>query len=177
MAASGAPLWRRILVRVAVAGVAALVFFGVSKTSLFNGSDALDKYEPGDCLTLAQDGINVADTESACDVNPSYTVASRNDGDGACANENYTTYELTSDGDTVAKLCLIENLVAGDCYQPEMVSSIIEKIDCAQASAMTSSFVVSSRADNADGVCAGQEVPIVYPEPAPGRTYCTDIPV
>ncbi|MGA5540362.1 hypothetical protein ACPCIR_00795 [Mycobacterium sp. NPDC051198] len=177
MAGIGKPWWQRILKRL---GIAIIAFIAVAAFQAWrahdNAAKQLDKYAVGDCLTLAKDGIQVEDTKAHCEKDPSYTVASRTDGDGSCPNDNYVTFEVTSGGDTAGRLCLVENMVAGHCYQTDLASSVTELVDCARGSIITPTVEVLSRQDDGAATCGANQIAITYPEPAPGRTYCTPGP-
>lgn len=168
------PWWQRILKRL---GIAIVVLVAVTGYQIWrahdNAAKQLDKYAIGDCLTLTKKGLGVEDAEAECGKEPSYTVASRLDGGGTCPNDNYVTFEVTTGGDSAGRLCLIENFVPGHCYQSDMVSNVTELVDCAQGSMITATVTVLSRQDTGDGTCEGDQIAIAYPEPAPGRTYCT----
>ncbi len=174
MAGTGKPWWQRILKRL---GIAIIAFIAITAFQAWrahdNAAKQLAKYAVGDCLTLAKHGINVEDAKADCQQDPSYTVASRTDGDGTCPNDNYVTYEVTSGGDSAGQLCLVENMVAGHCYQTDLVSNVTELVDCANGSMITPTVEVLSRQDNSAATCEHDQTAITYPEPAPGRTYCT----
>jgi hypothetical protein len=173
-AGTGRPWWQRILKRL---GVAIVAFIAIAAFQAWrahdNAAKQLDKYAVGDCLVLTKQGIGVEDAKAECGQDPSYTVAGRTEGGGACPNDNYVTFEVTAGGDTAGSLCLVENFVAGHCYQTDLVSSVTELIDCGRGSIVTPTVEVLSRHDSGDADCAADQVAIAYPEPAPGRTYCT----
>lgn len=175
-AAAAKPWWQRILIRIGIA-VLGLVVVGAVSTwwTKHNASKELDKYAIGDCLVLTKSGIGVEDSAVECSEDPSYTVASRQDAGSGCPNDNYVTYEVTVRGDTVSKLCLVENLVVDHCYESELVSNVTKLVDC-KSSMVGNQFKVLSRQDSSDGACAEEAVVVSYPDPAPGRTYCVGPP-
>lgn len=168
------PWWQRILKRLIV-GLVVLV--GVTGFQIWrahdNAAKQLDKYAIGDCLVLTKKGLGVEDAATECGKEPSYTVASRLDGGGTCPNDNYAAFEVTTGGDSAGRLCLIENFVPGHCYRSDMISKVSELVDCSQGSMLTATVRVLSRQDIGNAACEGNQIAISYPEPAPGRTYCT----
>ncbi len=100
-------------------------------------------------------------------------MASRTNGGESCPNDNYVTFEVTTGGDSAGALCLVENFVPGHCYQSDLVSRVTELVDCGRGSIVTATIEVLSRQDNGNATCADNQVAIAYPEPLPGRTYCT----
>ena len=170
---SGARWWVRILRRL---GIAVLVFAAfiayLAWRDYRSAATELDKYAIGDCLVLAQDGIGVKDAAAECDTDPSYLVAGRIGGDDTCPNEHYTAFEVTAGGSSGGKLCLVENLVPGHCYETEMISKVTKLVDCSRGSMFTPMYRVVTRHDTGDAACPDGQTVIAYPEPGPGRTYC-----
>lgn len=172
------PWWQRVFRRLAVA---VAVFVAVTAFSAWrahnNAGKQLEKYTTGDCLILTQKGLGVEDTEAPCGADPSYMVVSHIDGNAPCPNDNYVTFETTAAGDTVGKLCLVDNLVPGHCYRSQIASQVTELVACDRGSSLSiPTFKVVSRHETGDAACEQNQVTIAYPEPSPGRTYCTAAP-
>ncbi|MUM22175.1 hypothetical protein FZI91_10720 [Mycobacterium sp. CBMA271] len=172
------PWWFRFLKRVVIALVVGVIVFFVrhwmsEKNAESDARKELDKYSVGQCLILtkAASGLgNVNASDAPCDRDPSYTVASRIGADTKCPNESYVEYSLEVGFKSAGKLCLVENLVAGHCYEDDMFTKIIKLNNSCGGLASANPFRVLSRTETDGAPCPDSTTPITYP--LPPRTYC-----
>lgn len=168
-----------VLKRIAMLIVSLIVVFAAKHfisqwNSNSKANKELDSYATGECVTMskADQGIgNIELTKSACDIDPSYTVASRIDASGKCPNENYSEYSLSVNYETAGKLCLVENLAVDHCYETEFMTNITKlKATCTGGLANSNPFKVVSRVESEGAPCPGDSTAVTYAQPA--RTYC-----
>ncbi|WP_434451348.1 LppU/SCO3897 family protein [Lentzea sp. E54] len=95
----------------------------------------------------------------------------------ACPSEDYAEYTESGRRSSSLKLCLVEKLEEGKCYEEEIVKINMEGmkvVDCSKGNnefAVQKVFKVEKVVKSAAGDC-GEATPISYTEPSPGLTYC-----
>ncbi|MEU3648928.1 hypothetical protein AB0E59_36525 [Lentzea sp. NPDC034063] len=94
----------------------------------------------------------------------------------ACPSDDYAEYTESGRRSSSLKLCLVEKLEEGKCYEEELVKMNMEGmkvVDCSKGSAATIQKVLKIeklvKAATAD---CGEATAISYTEPSPGITYC-----
>jgi hypothetical protein len=95
----------------------------------------------------------------------------------ACPSEDYAEYTESGRRSSSLKLCLVEKLEEGKCYEEELVKMNMEGMKPVDCSKGNNEFAVQKvlkvekvvRAATAD---CGEATAIAYTEPAPGITYC-----
>ncbi len=161
---------RRLIVAI-VSLVALALFFAVGCSTKSDTAKA----EAGSCIKINKASATDADTEPVdCTSDEAvYKIASTNATKTDCPSPGYTTYTETSGSDTVAYLCLYENLKEGKCYATESTNTF-SPIDCADPNAKVK---VSKRIDGQEDetLCAEDDVQyLTFPEPK--LTYCLSAP-
>lgn len=174
------PFWHSTAARVVIGVVAGAVAIAVKfflaqeageQVATRDARAELAEYHVGDCVVLVSAGpANAADIRrSDCATDPSYTVGAVYDDDRPCANANYAGYDWTVEDETVARLCLVENLLVDHCYRSPSESQITELLDCADAG--DDAIRVVRRSDSVDmATCPDASDSYIYLTPA--RTYC-----
>ncbi|MBA0049255.1 hypothetical protein [Mycobacteroides sp. LB1] len=178
MADARKPWWRGFLMRIALALVVGVIAIFVrhwmsEKNTESAARKELDKYTVGQCVVLTKSGTGIGSVDAAdtpCDRDPSYTVASRIDANAKCPNENYVEYSYEVGSKSAGKLCLVENLTPGHCYEEELLTKITKLNNSCSGLASSNPFRVQSRTETDGAPCPDDTTPIVYPQPP--RTYC-----
>jgi hypothetical protein len=175
------PRWwrnRKIRLAIAITGVAMIILARYSLAEKRGEQDAtaearqdIASYLVGDCVTLGTAGDDVQRTD--CSTDPSFTVGAALDTDRPCASINYIEYNWSVDNTTIGRLCLAENLTAGQCYQPNSTGRTLEQIDCTTADDKAYKVIERLDADN-PALCPANTTAYNYPTPA--RTYCLSSP-
>lgn len=131
----------------------------------------------GDCVAIDAGEAPSPDparaTEVSCSQDPSYTVGATTDAAGQCPTTEYQHLPTGYAEPSTARLCLVPNLVANQCYLMEMPIGLVEKADC---SARDDGVLVqvTQRLDVRDqAACPATSGSYAWPYPAPARTYCT----
>jgi hypothetical protein len=88
---------------------------------------------------------------------------------GECPAPIYDEYTQT--GDNEFKLCLMLNLDKGECINGIDEPGKVVKADCASAEAS----VIEAADSQDESLCTEGSIPVIYPEPAPGRTLCLQL--
>ncbi|HEX8869435.1 MAG TPA: hypothetical protein VF821_27485, partial [Lentzea sp.] len=167
-----------ILGFVLIAGVIAVVKFGV-----FKGIDAISEpsAKPGECASVTGTTISPKYKKVDCNATEAnYFIAkvSKSTAD-KCPSEDYAEY--TESGRSSLKLCLVEKLQEGKCYQDELVKINMEGmkvVECPKTPnefAVVKIYKVEKVEKAATAECAEPSKPISYAEPAPGITYCMSL--
>jgi hypothetical protein len=95
----------------------------------------------------------------------------------ACPSDDYAEYTESGRRSSSLKLCLVEKLEEGKCYEEEMVKISMEGMKVVDCSKGNNEFAVQKvvkiekvvKAATAD---CGEATAISYTEPQPGITYC-----
>ena len=131
----------------------------------------------GDCVEIDAGQATVPDaaraSEVSCTEDPSYTVGATTNAAGECPTTEYQHLPTAYAEPSTARLCLVPNLVANQCYLMEMPIGLVEKASCDDRG--TGVLVqVTQRLDVTDqSACPAEAGSYAWPYPAPARTYCT----
>ena len=95
----------------------------------------------------------------------------------ACPSDDYAEYTESGRRSSSLKLCLVEKLEEGKCYEEELVKMNMEGMKVVDCSKGNNEFAVQKvlkiekvvKAATAD---CGEATAISYTEPSPGITYC-----
>ncbi|MFI2839754.1 MULTISPECIES: hypothetical protein [Mycolicibacterium] len=131
----------------------------------------------GDCVQIdagqAPDPDPARATETSCTADPSYTVGATTDAAGECPTAEYQHLPSGYADPSTARLCLVPNLVAEQCYLMEMPIGLVEKADCRDRGQGVL-VQVTQRLDVRDqSACPATAGTYAWPYPQPARTYCT----
>lgn len=134
-------------------------------------------YAVGDCVQISADDVPapnaVQASESSCTVDPSYTVGATTDSAGDCPTADYQHVPADYAEPSTARLCLVPNLVANNCYLMEMPIGLVEKASC-NSRGNGVLVQITQRLDVHDQfACPTVQGSYAWPYPAPARTYCT----
>lgn len=109
----------------------------------------------------------------ACTADPSYTVGATTNADGNCPTTEYQHLPSDYAEPSTARLCLVPNLVANQCYLMQMPIGLVQKADCRDRGQGVL-VQVTQRLDVRDqSACPATAGAYAWPYPAPARTYCT----
>jgi hypothetical protein len=166
MSHQGSGLLKRLVV--ATLSLLAIAFFAIGCSSKSDTAKA----EAGTCIKINKASSTDADTEPIdCSKDEAvYKIFSTNDKKTDCPSEQYTTYTETSGKDTVAYLCLYENLKQDNCYKQDSATNVFENIACTDP---TAKFKVTQKIDGSDDptVCPeGEANALAFSDPK--LTYC-----
>ncbi|SDN04147.1 hypothetical protein SAMN04488074_13247 [Lentzea albidocapillata subsp. violacea] len=135
--------------------------------------------KPGDCASLT--GTTFKPTYKKVDCSAAeanYFIAkAMNSTKEACPSEDYAEYTESGRRSSSLKLCLVEKLEEGKCYEEELVKMKMDGMKVVDCSKGNNEFAVQKvlkvekvvRAATAD---CGEATAVAYAEPAPGITYC-----
>lgn len=131
----------------------------------------------GDCVQIdtgeAPAPESARASEVSCTQDPSYTVGATTDAAGDCPTIEYQHLPSDYADPSTARLCLVPNLVADQCYLMEMPIGLVEKADCNDRDEGVL-VQITDRLDVQDQTaCPAQAGAYAWPYPAPARTYCT----
>ncbi|MGU3651135.1 hypothetical protein [Mycolicibacterium sp. A43C] len=131
----------------------------------------------GDCVQIDAGQAPAPDparaTEASCTADPSYTVGATTDAAGECPTAEYQHVPTGYADPSTARLCLVPNLVANQCYLMEMPIGLVEKADCRDRGQGVL-VQVTQRLDVRDqSACPAAAGRYAWPYPQPARTYCT----
>jgi hypothetical protein len=95
----------------------------------------------------------------------------------ACPSEDYAEYTESGRRSSSLKLCLVEKLEEGKCYQEEIVKINMEGMKVVTCPAAPNEFAVQKilkieKVVKAATAECGEATAVSYAEPAPGVTYC-----
>ncbi|GAB2873037.1 LppU/SCO3897 family protein [Lentzea nigeriaca] len=138
--------------------------------------------KPGDCASVT--GTTISPKYKKVDCNSSeanYFIAkAMNSTSEACPSDEYAEYTESGRRRSSLKLCLVEKLAEGKCYEEELVKMNMEGmkvVDCSKGNnefAVQKVYKVEKVVKAATAEC-GEATPISYAEPAPGITYCMTV--
>jgi hypothetical protein len=131
----------------------------------------------GDCVQIDAGEQPAPDparaSEVSCTQDPSYTVGATTDAAGDCPTSEYQHLPTDYAEPSTARLCLVPNLVANQCYLMEMPIGLVEKADCSSRDEGVL-VQITQRLDVKDqSACPSAAGAYAWPYPAPARTYCT----
>lgn len=131
----------------------------------------------GDCVRIdagaAPAPAPARATEVSCRTDPSYTVGATTGPTGECPTDEYQHLPSEYADPSTARLCLVPNLVANQCYLMEMPIGLVEKADCRDRGHGVL-VQITQRLDVRDqSACPDASGSYAWPYPAPARTYCT----
>ncbi|MGB5112158.1 MAG: hypothetical protein WBO08_11330 [Mycobacterium sp.] len=131
----------------------------------------------GDCVQIDADVAPTPDPvrarETSCTQDPSYTVGATTNAAGECPTNEYQHLPTDYAEPSTARLCLVPNLVANQCYLMEMPIGLVEKASCDERDEGVL-VQVTERHDVRDtSACPAVAGSYAWPYPAPARTYCT----
>lgn len=131
----------------------------------------------GDCVQIDADAAPTPDpvkaSEVSCTQDPSYTVGATTNAAGVCPTNEYQHLPTDYAEPSTARLCLVPNLVANQCYLMEMPIGLVEKASCTDRDDGVL-VQITQRLDVRDqSACPAVAGSYAWPYPAPARTYCT----
>ncbi|MGU3497700.1 hypothetical protein [Mycobacterium sp. C31M] len=129
----------------------------------------------GDCVQIDAEQMPspARASEAPCTADPSYTVGATTDADGECPTAEYQHLPSEYADPSTARLCLVPNLLANQCYLMEMPIGLVEKADCRDRGEGVL-VQVTQRLDVRDqSACPAAAGAYAWPYPKPARTYCT----
>lgn len=122
---------------------------------------------------LGDTPTQVKAVSSSCAADPSYTVGATTDATGDCPTAEYQHMPAQYAEPSTARLCLVPNLLANNCYLMEMPIGLVEKADCTDRGQGVL-VQITRRLDVRDqAACPAVAGAYAWPYPAPARTYCT----
>lgn len=135
--------------------------------------------KPGDCASVTGTTFSPKYKKVDCSApEANYLIAkAMKSTSEACPSEDYAEYTESGRRSSSLKLCLVEKLEEGKCYQEELVKMNMEGmkvIDCSKGGnefAVQKTLKVEKVVKAATAEC-GEATAISYAEPAPGITYC-----
>ncbi|MGI5503286.1 LppU/SCO3897 family protein [Lentzea sp. CA-135723] len=153
----------------------------VVKVAVGGGLSALTEpsAKPGDCASVTGTTFSPKYKKVDCSApEANYFIAkAMNSTSEACPSEDYAEYTESGRRSSSLKLCLVEKLEEGKCYEEELVKMNMEgmkPVDCSKGGnefAVQKIFKIEKVVREGNAQCATGE-PISYAEPAPGITYC-----
>lgn len=166
--------------RIAASVAAIVVMAGLSGCGLRTADPdvaASTVFAVGDCVEIESGTAPSPDparaSEVSCTQDPSYTVGATTDATGACPTSEYQHLPTAYAEPSTARLCLVPNLVANQCYLMQMPIGLVEKASCNRRDDGVL-VQVTQRLDVRDqSACPATAGSYAWPYPAPARTYCT----
>jgi hypothetical protein len=135
--------------------------------------------KPGDCASVTGTTINPNYKKVDCGASEAnYIIAkAMKDTKQACPSDDYAEYEQSGGRRESLKLCLVEKLEEGKCYEEELVKISMGGMKAVDCSKGNNEFAVQKvvkiekvvKAATAD---CGEATAVSYNEPSPGITYC-----
>ncbi|NKE62429.1 hypothetical protein FXN61_39125 [Lentzea sp. PSKA42] len=133
----------------------------------------------GDCASVTGTTISPKYKKVDCGSSEAnYFIAkAMNSTTEACPSEDYAEYTESGRRKSSLKLCLVEKLEEGKCYEEELVKMNMEGMKVVDCSKGNNEFAVQKvvkiekvvKAATAD---CGDATAVSYTEPSPGITYC-----
>ncbi|WP_439662982.1 LppU/SCO3897 family protein [Lentzea sp. HUAS TT2] len=135
--------------------------------------------KPGDCASVTGTTFSPKYKQVDCNApEANYFIAkAMKSTSEACPSEDYAEYTESGRRSSSLKLCLVEKLEEGKCYEEELVKMNMEGMKVVDCSKGNNEFAVQKvlkvekvvKAATAD---CGEATAISYTEPTPGITYC-----
>lgn len=164
-APSDAPKKPGIVKRVLGAIVGLLVVAGAFYAFNYFNSDAAQA-KAGDCVSVTGTATKPEFATVACDApEANYTVGKTLSSTSESCGDNYDEYTETARRGPDSKVCLLPNLVEGQCHDFQSSGMGYPKVDCSTSGAIKVTKVVKE----SDADC-GEANPLSYPEPK--ITFC-----
>jgi hypothetical protein len=133
----------------------------------------------GDCASVTGTTISPKYKKVDCgSTEANYFIAkAMNSTTEACPSEDYAEYTESGRRSSSLKLCLVEKLEEGKCYQEEIVKINMEGMKVVGCPAAPNEFAIQKilkieKVVKAATAECGEATAISYAEPAPGITYC-----
>lgn len=133
----------------------------------------------GDCASVTGTTINPVYKKVDCGASEAnYIIAkAMKKTSEKCPGDDYAEYEQSGGRKESLKLCLVEKLEEGKCYQEELVKISMggmKVVDCSkgQNKFSTQKVVKVEKVVKAATAECGEATAVSYTEPAPGITYC-----
>ncbi|WP_433672756.1 LppU/SCO3897 family protein [Nocardia sp. CA-136227] len=166
--------WRRLLPVVLVASAVALAGCSAVQKGAESIKDAgksdTGRSKVGDCINVIEGSMINSKTEPVDCASPKavYKVAKHSSAKAECAAD-YTSYEETLNGASMAYLCLAPNFQTGACYHESMMTGY-QYAECGSTNA---SFQVLTRIDGqSDENLCGPEADKVITLTEQPTTFC-----
>ncbi|HEX7308680.1 LppU/SCO3897 family protein [Lentzea sp.] len=166
----------------AIVGVVVLVgAFILVRALLSGGLSSLTEpsAKAGDCASVTGTTISPKYKKVDCGApEANYFIAkAMNSTTEACPSDDYAEYTESGRRSSSLKLCLVEKLEEGKCYEEELVKINMEGMKVVDCSKGANEFAVQKvvkiekvvKAATAD---CGEATAVSYTEPSPGITYC-----
>ena len=136
----------------------------------------------GECASVTGTTINPTFKKVDCGAaEANYIIAkvTKNTSE-ACPSEDYAEYTETGRRSASLKLCLVEKLEEGKCYQEEIAKVSMDGMKVVGCPAAPSEFAIMKvlkieKVVKAATAECGEATAISYAEPAPGITYCVSV--
>ena len=135
--------------------------------------------KPGDCASVTGTTISPKYKKVDCgSTEANYFIAkAMKSTSEACPSDDYAEYTESGRRSSSLKLCLVEKLEEGKCYQEEIVKINMGGMKVVDCSAGTNEFAVQKvikveKMVKAPTAECGEATAVTYAEPAPGITYC-----
>ncbi|MET9232307.1 hypothetical protein [Lentzea sp. NPDC003310] len=165
-----------------IIGIVVLVGVGILVKALISGglsSITEPSAKPGDCASVTGTTFSPKYKKVDCgSAEANYIIAkAMKSTSEACPSEDYAEYTESGRRTSSLKLCLVEKLEEGKCYQEELVKMNMEgmkPVDCSKGTspaAVQKVLKVEKVVKSGTADC-GEATAISYTEPAPGLTYC-----
>lgn len=133
----------------------------------------------GDCASVTGTTISPKYKKVDCgSTEANYFIAkAMNSTTEACPSEDYAEYTESGRRSSSLKLCLVEKLEEGKCYQEEIVKINMEGMKVVECPKAPNEFAVQKilkieKVVKAATAECGEATAVAYAEPAPGITYC-----
>jgi hypothetical protein len=168
-----------ILGFVLIAAVIAVVKFGIG--SGINAISTPDE-KPGECASVTGTTMSPKYKKVDCGATEANYVIAKvtKSTTEACPSEDYAEYTETGRSSSSLKLCLVEKLEEGKCYQEEIVKINMDGMKPVSCPATPNEFAITKilkieKLVKAATAECGEATAISYAEPAPGITYCVSV--
>jgi len=156
-----------------------LVAGGVFVVRAIIGGVTEPSANPGDCASVTGTTISPKYKKVDCGSSEAnYFIAkAMKSTSEACPSEDYAEYTESGRRRSSLKLCLVEKLEEGKCYQEEIVKINMGGMKVVECSAGNNEFAVQKvikveKVVKAATAECGEATAVSYAEPAPGITYC-----
>ncbi|NGY59357.1 hypothetical protein G7043_10520 [Lentzea sp. NEAU-D13] len=133
----------------------------------------------GDCASVTGTTISPKYKKVDCgSTEANYFIAkAMNSTTEACPSEDYAEYTESGRRSSSLKLCLVEKLEEGKCYQEEIVKINMEGMKVVECPKAPNEFAVQKilkieKVVKAATAECGEATAVSYAEPTPGITYC-----
>ncbi len=156
-----------------------LVAGGVFVVRAIIGGVTEPSANPGDCASVTGTTISPKYKKVDCGSSEAnYFIAkAMKSTSEACPSDDYAEYTESGRRRSSLKLCLVEKLEEGKCYEEEIVKINMGGMKVVECSAGNNEFAVQKvikveKVVKAGTAECGEATAVSYAEPAPGITYC-----